>query len=191
MNDHAEMSRRFEVLERRLRRTQATLLVVLFVAGCAGMAALAPRRAEPTTPEVRTKRLVVVDDKDVARVVIGQDPEDGPRRSRAVGMTVHDKTGAERGGFATMDDGSVVLAMDAPTGVGSPMRDRLGMVVWPDGSSYLMLIDNQTRGVVKLVSDGKGEGGPQVFKWDDAAEEVRIKTLTFDGERVETQKTGG
>ena len=86
----------------------------------------------------------------------------------------------ERGGMSTMDDGSVVLALDAPRGVGSPMRDRIGMMVQPDGASSLLLIDNQTRGVVKLQSDGKGGGGPQVFKWDVPAKKVHIKTLTFD-----------
>jgi hypothetical protein len=177
------------ILERRLRRTQAVLAAVALTAAGAILAA-AIRPADPVVPEIRTRRLVVVDDKDVPRVVIGQDPVDGQRRARAAGITVHDKTGAERGGFSTLDDGSVVMALDAPVGVGAPMRDRLGMVVWPDGSSYVMLLDNQTRAVAKLSSDGKGGGGPQVFKWDDASKSVGIKTLTFEGEKVETQKMG-
>jgi hypothetical protein len=93
--------------------------------------------------------------------------------------------------MTTMDDGSVVLALDAPDGVGAPMRDRLGMVVGADGSSYIMLIDNQTRAVAKLYSDGKGGGGPQVFKWEPDKKQVQVKTLTYDGDKIETVKTGG
>lgn len=58
-----------------------------------------------------------------------------------------------------MDDGGVVLALDAPIGVGSPMRDRLGLMVNPDGASHVMLLDNSTRAVAKLQSDGRGGVG--------------------------------
>jgi hypothetical protein len=71
--------------------------------------------------------------------------------------------------------------MDAPLGVGAPMRDRIGLKVHPDGSAYVMLIDNQTRAVAKLQSDG-AEGGVQVFKWDMDAKQIHIRTLTFDGD---------
>jgi len=121
---------------------------------------------------------VVVDDRGVKRVVIGQDPVTQQRRTRVAGITIHDSTGAERGGFATLDDGSAVIGLDAPVGVGSPMRDRAAMVVGPAGESYVMLIDNKTRGVVRLHSDGNG-GGLKLFKWDD---HVRTRTLTYDGE---------
>src|SRR5690606_32455222 len=66
--------------------------------------------------------------------VIGQDPAATHRRSRAAGILINDRHGHERGGFCTMDDGSAVLAMDAPRGVGASMPDRLGLVVNPDGS---------------------------------------------------------
>ncbi len=176
-------------LERRLRRTQIAC-AGLVLAGAAGLffGAAAP---EKTADEVRTRRLVVVDDQGVPRVVIGQDPVDTQRRSRAAGITIHDRLGDERGGMSTMDDGSVVLALDAPRGVGAPMRDRLGLIVYADGSSHVMLLDNETRAVAKLHSDGKGGGGPQVFRWDMEQKEVRIKTLTFDGEEVQVSGFGG
>lgn len=123
--------------------------------------------------------------------VIGQDPADTHRRSRAAGILINDRHGHERGGFCTMDDGSAVLAMDAPRGVGASMPDRLGLVVNPDGSSYIMLIDNRTRGVARLHSDGQGGGGFQVFKWDDEARTIHTKTVTFDGEQVATSPIGG
>jgi hypothetical protein len=80
-----------------------------------------------------------------------------------------------------MADGSVVLGLDAPVGVGAPMRDRIGLNVEPNGAAYVMLIDNQTRAVAKLHSDGGG-GGVQVFKWDIPAKLVHIRTLKFDGD---------
>ena len=64
------------------------------------------------------------------------------------------------------------------------------MVVWPDGSAYLMLIDNQTRAVAKLHSDGAGGGGVQVYKWDEKEKKVHIKTDTYDGDVRETLDMG-
>jgi len=134
-----------------------------------------------TTDEVRTRRLVIVDDNDNVRIVLAQDPPSTERVSRGTGLTLFDDKGSERGGFSTMEDGSVVLGMDAPLGVGAPMRDRIGLKVDPDGSAYVMLIDNQTRAVAKMQSDGD-EGGVQVFKWDMDAKRIHIRTLTFDGD---------
>ncbi len=155
----------------------------MFVAGLLVIGVMGFRRQPTTSDEVRTKRLVVVDDSGRARVVIDQDPATTDRRSRSSGVTLYDSTGAERGGMSTMDDGGVVIALDAPMGVGSPMRDRIGLVVNPDGSSHVMLIDNKTRAVAKLQSDGNGGGGVQVFQWEESPSVVRIRTLTYDGER--------
>jgi hypothetical protein len=169
---------RLSTLERQVRWQRRMLVAGILVVGVMGF-----RRQPTTSDEVRTRRLVVVDDSGRARVVIDQDPATTDRRSRSAGVTLYDSTGAERGGMSTMDDGGVVMALDAPMGVGSPMRDRIGLVVNPDGSSYVMLIDNETRAVAKLQSDGKGGGGVQVFKWEESPSVVRIRTLTYDGER--------
>ena len=64
------------------------------------------------------------------------------------------------------------------------------MHVYPDGSSHLMLLDNETRAVVKLYSDGKGGGGPQVFKWNMGEKTVQVKTIEFDGENIQTVDLG-
>lgn len=169
-------------VERSLARTRvvaSSLAVALASIAVTGFTQLGTTASE----EVRTKRLIVVDDKGVVRVRIGQDPVNTQRRSRSAGITIHDSTGAERGGMSTFDDLSVVFALDAPRGVGHPMPDRLGLRVDPNGSAHVMLLDNQTRAVAKLHSDGNGGGGVQVFKWDMEAKQVHIKTLTYDGER--------
>jgi hypothetical protein len=175
-------------LERTVRRTR--LVATVLGGGLAALAMTAFASRQPAAEELRTKRLVIVDDKGRARVALGQDPPSTQRRSRAAGLTVFDSTGAERGGFSTMDDGDVVLAMDAPVGVGSPMRDRIGLLVERTGASHVMLLDNSTRAVAKLDSDGAGHGGVQVFKWDTLGRKVNIRTLTYDGEVRETVALG-
>lgn len=81
--------------------------------------------------------------------------------------------------------------MDAPAGVGAAMCDRLRLVVYANGSSHVMLLDNKTRAVAKLHSDGEGGGGVQLFKWDMESKKVHIKTLTYDGSELETHDLGG
>jgi hypothetical protein len=183
------VEQRVTLLERSLRRTRraaatAGLALAVSVAFAIGW------HPAGVSGEIRTRRLVVVDDEGRARVVIGQDPKDTQRRSRSAGLAIHDIDGNERGGFATMDDGSVVFGMDAPAGVGAAMPDRIGLVVYPDGSAHVMLIDNQTRAVAKLQSDGDGGGGVQVFKWDMEAGRIHVRTVTYDGDRRETQPMG-
>jgi hypothetical protein len=180
---------RIDRLERALRRTR-------LAAGAAGvglaalMGIVIARQPAGIPDEVRTRRLVVVDDAGRPRVEISQDPKTTQRRSRSAGLRVLDSTGKERGGFGTFDDQSVVLAMDAPRGVGNPMPDRIGLRVDADGSSHVMLLDNQTRAVAMLVSDGKGGGGVQVYKWDMDAKQIHIRTVTYDGDQRETTPMG-
>jgi hypothetical protein len=186
-------SGRVLALERSLRRTQFALVACTGTATLvitAGMAAPAggegaKRADERQVSEVLyTRRLVVVDDQGVVRATIGQDPLDSGRRSRSAGVLVYDKHGDERGGLGTFDDDSAAMALDAPRGVGDPMRDRIGMMVAADGGSQLLVLDNQTRGVVKLVSYGDGRGGVQLFRWEE--DSIRSKTLSYDGELLET-----
>lgn len=180
---------RIALLERSLQRARATAVAVgLVVVGLIGVQCA--REPPNASEELRTRRLVVVDDEGQVRVEIAQDSKDTDRRARSAGLRVFDNTGHERGGLATFDDGSVVFAMDAPNGIGAPMPDRLGLTVSPDGSADVMLIDNQTRAVVKLVSDGTGGGGVQTFKWDMGAKQIHVKTLTYDGEHNEVLAMG-
>ena len=170
---------RLATLERSLRRTR---LLAGGLAVCVGGLALVGFAGQPqTAPELRTRRLVVVDDSGVVRAVLGQDSAATQRRSRSAGLLVFDRTGQERGGFTTMDDGSVVLALDAPRGVGAAMPDRIGLVVAPDGAADVRLLDNQTRAVARLQSDGRGGGGVQVFKWDLPRHQVHVRTETYNG----------
>jgi hypothetical protein len=176
-------------LERSLRRTRfAAAGVGLVLVTLVGIQFA--RRPAGIFDEVRTRRLVVVDDEGRVRVQIAQDPEKTDRRARSAGLQIFDNTGHERGGFSTFDDGSVVLAMDAPHGVGAPMRDRIGLMVYPDGGTYLNLLDNQTRAVARLYTDADGSGGVQVLKWDMPARQIHVRTLTYEGDHRDTKPIG-
>jgi hypothetical protein len=174
-------------LETRLVRTRrmlagAAALPVLLLA-----AAFAPSSGAGGKPgEIVVSKLTLVDDKGVARVVIAQDPPDSKRRSRGAGIYIRDKDGNERGGFGTMDDGSAVFAMDAPRGVGTLYPDRIGIMVWPHGGSQIMLLDNKSHSVVQMRANGDGEGGLDLFRY--SPDKVDIRTLTFAGEKKESEK---
>lgn len=178
--DTVSLESRITGLERSVRRAHLALGVLVggvLIATAVGFT----RSGTQASDELRTRRLVIVDDSGQERVVLAQDPPTTDRASRATGLLLLDQDGNERGGFSTMADGSVVLGMDAPVGVGAPMRDRIGMKVYPDGSAYVMLIDNQTRAVAKLESDG-ADGGVQVFRWDMDGRQIHIRTLKYDGD---------
>ena len=194
MDDTTRMLQdRVSRLERSVLRTRAVAGAALLGAAALALGGLSGQPgAEPgaVQDEVRTRKLVVLDDQDVARVVIMQDPPGGQRRSRAAGITIRDHTGVERGGMGTMDDGSAVMALDAPHGVGAPMPDRAGMIVWPDGSADIALFDNAGRTAVDLHSDGE-RGSLLVLKWAAGDEKGQAKSLSFDGEEVGPYKGFG
>ena len=123
--------------------------------------------------------------------MLAQDAKDGQRRSRACGITIHDRTGAERGGMNTFDDLSAVIALDAPVGVGAPMRDRAGIMVDPDGSASVMLIDNQTKVPVRLQTDAAGGGGLEFIGYDAEKKLARIKRLSMAGESQREEALDG
>ncbi len=169
---------RLNHLERAVRRARAAASAAAVLA--ATLLALGFARSPGISDEVRTHRVVVVDHEGRPRILLAED-ESNWRISRTAGLTLMDTTGNERGGFSTMADGSVVLGLDAPRGVGASMPDRIGIKVYPDGSGHVMLIDNQTRAVAKLESDGQS-GGVIVYKWDMDAKQIHRRTVTFDGD---------
>ena len=133
--------------------------------------------------ELVVRRLVVVDENGRPRIILGQDPADTQRRSRSVGLTLHDPDGAERFGLSVMDDGTVGLGLDAPLGVGSPMRDRLAMGVNALGQAYFMMINNDTAVPVRLLVDDSGVGKIEFLgDYDTEANKLRYRRLGLDGD---------
>ena len=169
-------------LERRLRRTQVAVVAAL--ACLVGLSAGGPRQDPEVVDSIRARRIEVLDDQGVVRVSIGQDAADTQRRSRACGITLHDAKGDERGGLGTMDDLSAVIALDAPVGVGGPMRDRVGMMVSPDGSAQIVVIDNQMQAAARLTSDPKGGGWLELYGYDREKKQGTLRRVTHAGDEA-------
>ncbi len=172
----SSLEQRVHTLETKIRRDRVLAGVALALALCLSAAS----RETPAT--ITARRILVVDDEGRTRIVLGQDPKDTQRRSRACGITLHDATGAERFGVGTMDDLSVTMGFDAPAGVGHAMRDRIGLAVSPDGSARIDLIDNRTFLPVRLVSEAEGGGGVEFFDYDLPNKKCTVTRLNSKGE---------
>ena len=181
MSSSSSLEQRVAYLEIALRRARIMVSLLVLV-GLVVLAAGFGSREGQVADEVRTHRLVVLDDSGHTRAVIGQDPAHVQRTARAAGLLLYDDKGTERGGFSTLGDGSVVIGLDAPVGVGAAMRDRIGLKVFPNGAAYVMLIDNQTGAVARLISEVGPDGarGVQVFKW--IGSRPYLRTLSYDGD---------
>ncbi len=188
MNQNAiDADARLRQLAGRLRYTQIAFAIVALGLGGALFAEMRQDDSvieEPWFEELRTRRLVVVDAAGTPRVVIQEEPASTERRAQAAGIVLFDQHGEERGGMVTFADDSAVIALDAPAGVGAPMRDRIGLSVYPDGSASVALIDNGTGVPVRLVTDAEGGGGLEMLTYDLKNRKATITRLTPDGRSV-------
>ncbi len=173
----------YRQLAGRLRATQITLAVVALGLGAALFAEMrqGDNAAASWLEEVRTRRLVVVDAAGTQRVVIQEEPADAERRAQPAGILLFDQHGNERGGMVTFDDDSAIIALDAPAGVGAPMRDRIALSVYPDGSASVRLIDNGTGVPVRLVTDAEGGGGLEILTYDLENRKAFVTRVTSEG----------
>lgn len=151
------LSTRIAVLEKALRRAQrvqaAMFLfgVAAVVAACTSLgAATNPGRGQERNDIVRTRGIVITDEKGTERIHIGaplpSPPGEGERVMEATGMIIHDANGKERFGLGVMPNGVVAMGFDAPRGVGDNRNpERLHMGVTPDGRSFVRFLDQKTQ----------------------------------------------
>lgn len=176
----------------RIARLQVKLTQLQLVTGglLFGLAVLLLTGAarNPVQDEVRAHRIVLVDSQGVERVVMGEDT--GRMHGRSAGIILFDDTGTERGGISTFENGQVTMALDAPLGVGSAMRDRLGLVVDKQGGAAIMLNNNDTGVPVRLVADPEGGGGLELIQFDHETKTARIRRLSY-GEDVRHELSFG
>lgn len=161
---------------------QLTRLQAITVAMGVGLAVVLVSGAvrDPVQDEIKARRIALVDSRGVERVVLGEDS--GRQHGRSAGVLIFDETGAERGGFGTFENGQASLALDAPEGVGAPMRDRLGLIVSRSGGAVVQLNNNDSGVPVRLVADPGGGGGVELIEFDHVEKKARIKRLTYAGE---------
>ena len=189
--DIQQLELRIGSLERKLRR-RSHISVLAIIAALATVATSlyatstdSQQSVGRIVDEIRTRKLVVVDDQDRIRVTIDQDSPEIDRYERSAGLTIFDDQGRERGGIATIDDGSAVIALDSPWGVGSPMRDRAGAKVFADGSAAMGVISNRGAFAAVLRSDGDS-GYLDLIQPDDGKGIFEKLTLAVDGESKST-----
>jgi hypothetical protein len=133
--------------------------------------------------EVRTKKLVVLDQNRVERIHL--DPQSSDvrvfgkvfrRRSPASGMVLFNSKGDENGGFVILDDGTVSLTIDSYKG--DKVSERVSMFVMGEsggGAGFLIKdIENRTRLKAELGQDDK----LQLKIFDKAEKE--LKSFSFE-----------
>ena len=143
------LSARMHRLEWQLRvlKIAAVVLAVLAVA-----LALAPQpAAQQATDGFRVKQLIVEDESGRSRLVLG--PLDAGN-NRRIGIRINDTNGVERFGVAFMNDGNMVLGLDAPPGTGNDAnRERINLVADQKGGAYIRFLDRRTNVVSRMYLD--------------------------------------
>ncbi|QNK01399.1 hypothetical protein [Dyella telluris] len=176
---------RLTQLERSLRRTRwgmvglLVLVVAMFLAwyGVGGI----------TQREIRAHRIYAVDDTGTVRVRVGEDPPGGNRKSRVAGLVVYDTTGIERGGLATMANGSVALGLDAQHSEKGVPRDRMGMMVDGKGGTMFILEDGQGSPIVMAKGAAASGGSLQVSEATPDGKQLQVRTLGVHGDTQSTE----
>jgi hypothetical protein len=117
-------------------------------------------------------KLVVVDEKGTARIVIGAPVPDpqirgsrSKRRSPASGIQVNDAKGNERVGLALLDDGTTVVGMDDELG-----RERNHLFFIPNRGAGL-LVQGEKGGVqisLLIPFEGQQSGAPKLEMVDES-----------------------
>lgn len=170
---------------------QLSRLQTITVAMGAGLAVVLVGAAaqDPVQDEIKARRIALVDSRGVERVVLGEDA--GRQHGRSAAVWIYDETGAERGGLGTFENGQASLALDAPVGVGAPMRDRLGLVVSNTGAAAIQLNNNDSGVPVRLVADAAGGGGVELIEFDHVGKQARIRRLTYGDDTRREVSIGG
>ena len=166
-------------LKRQVARLQVGMIIL--AAGATAVLVGGAVANAPVSEEIRARRIAVVDDNGVERIVLGQDAE-ARRHGRSAALWIYDRTGAERGGFGTFENGQASLAIDAPEGVGVSPRDRLGLRVTETGEASIMVLNNDTGVPVRMIADGDHGGGLEFLECRRAEQIIRIRRLAADGE---------
>jgi hypothetical protein len=141
---------RVERLERRARLLAATAVVATALAAAVLLAP--PSQAQQMAESTRVRQLVVEDAGGRPRLVLGQ--LDAPGSTRRFGMRINDPNGAERFGVAFMDDGRMVLGLDALPGTGNDAnRERITLAADEKGGAAIRFLDRRTNVVSRMYLD--------------------------------------
>lgn len=123
----------------------------------------AANQSGEVSPVIKTRGVIIVDDKGRERVILGapvpDSPAEGkPRINPAHGMIILDPQGYERFGVGLMDNGQMGMGFDAPPGKGDDRnRERLHFVADPEGGAMIRFLNRKTSvpGWIRLGDDDK------------------------------------
>lgn len=114
------------------------------------------------SPVIKTRGLIIVDDKGRERILMGAPvpdlPGDGKRINPANGMIILDPEGYERFGLGLMDNGTMGMGFDAPRGKGDDRnRERINIIADAEGGAMIRFLNRQTSvpGRLRLGDDDK------------------------------------
>lgn len=121
-----------------------------------------PAKTNEIQPVLRTRGVVIVDEQNRERVILGSPvpdpPGEGKRISPGHGMIILDPEGNERFGLGLMDNGNMGMGFDAPRGKGNDRnRERIHIVADKDGGAMIRFLNRQTGvpGWLRLGEDDK------------------------------------
>jgi hypothetical protein len=154
-----QLQARITRLERQARRSRAlsSVLACLLAASTLG-AWLSPSHS---VPELRTRKLVIEDDRGRDRIVFGAPAPSGMgtvRASPMTGFAINDTAGNERFGLGLRDSGGMTMGFDAAPGDGDPRNpERLNLGVDDEGYGFVRFLDKRTglAGYLGLRPDDK------------------------------------
>lgn len=170
---------RLDALERRHRRTVIALgmICLLSIATCF-LLLLRPAASTMIPDTLRVTELVVIDPSGTERVRLSGDMPDAviegrriDRGSAAAGVMLYDRTGQERGGYVTWDEGdNIGLTLDGRQG-----QNAL-FVAGPDGSTSLQIWHGQQ--ALDLRADANGARLSQSINGRMQLQMPKIATLS-------------
>ena len=175
---------RIDVLERRIRRTQALAIgavLLLAVGVLSGWRAAPPARVDI----LRARMLVLEDSSGRPRIMVGAPLpsliEDGHALPARTGFVILDAAGLERMGLTLKPSGSIGFGLDAPAGVGDDRnRERINLTVGRDGSAELRMLDQQTFVRSRFVLDRNNAFSLQLLDFPPGESVVRRLTAAGD-----------
>jgi hypothetical protein len=180
---------RVDHLERRWHSFSSASLLLIVLAAAA--AALQAGTTQPeSTPILRARGLIIVDDRGRERIFVGApvpDLKEGKRRSPSTGLVINDAAGYERFGLSLTEDGRIVMGFDAPPGTGdSRNRERITIVADAAGGAYVRFLNRKTFVAGRLVLDDKDQFSLEFLDFPEG--KAISRRMSVKGEETVEQK---
>lgn len=166
-------------------------MVVQSVFDVPSVAASDQMASADTQQVIRTRGLIIVDEKGRERIIMGapvpDPPHIGKRIHPAHGMIILDDKGYERFGVGIMDNtGQMAMGFDAPHDPANPKKnsERLHLIADGKGGAMIRFLNRQTGvpGWIRLGDDDR-----LYFEFIDVQKDknkVIKKQLSIDGEKT-------